>query len=56
MISYPHRGAVVVGVTEDEVHGVLIPIRLVLEQFGFRMALEVGTTADLAGARRATSG
>jgi DNA-binding GntR family transcriptional regulator len=48
VISYPHRGAVVVGVTEDEVHGVLIPIRLVLEQFGFRMALEVGTTADLA--------
>jgi DNA-binding GntR family transcriptional regulator len=46
VISYPHRGAVVVGVTEDEVHGVLIPIRLVLEQFGFRMALEVGTTAD----------
>jgi DNA-binding GntR family transcriptional regulator len=48
VISYPHRGAVVVGVTEDEVHGVLIPIRLVLEQFGFRTALEVGTTADLA--------
>ena len=29
----------------------LIPIRLVLEQFGYRMALEVGTTADLAEPR-----
>ena len=48
VISYPHRGAVVVGVTEEEVHGVLIPIRLVLEEFAFRTALEVGTTADLA--------
>ena len=48
VISYPHRGAVVVGVTEEEVHGVLIPIRLVLEEFAFKTALEVGTTADLA--------
>ena len=48
MISYPHRGAVVVGVTEDEVHSVLIPIRLVLEEFAFTMALEQATTADLA--------
>ena len=48
VISYPHRGAVVVGVTEDEVHSVLIPIRLVLEEFAFTMALEQATTADLA--------
>ena len=37
-----------VGVTEDEVHSVLIPIRLVLEEFAFTMALEQATTADLA--------
>jgi len=49
VISYPHRGVVVVGVTEDEVHSVLIPVRLVLEEFAFRMALEEATTADLAG-------
>ena len=48
VISYPHRGAVVVGVTEDEVHSVLIPIRLVLEEFAFTMALRQATTADLA--------
>ena len=44
----PHRGVVVVGVTEDEVHSVLIPIRLVLEEAAFTMALEHATTADLA--------
>jgi len=48
VISYPHRGAVVVGVTEDEVHSVLIPIRLVLEEVAFKLALEQATTEDLA--------
>lgn len=35
----PYRGTFVLGVSEDEVHGVLIPIRLTLEQYGFSRAL-----------------
>ena len=46
--SFPYRGAVVVGVSEEEVHEVLIPIRLTLERFGFGKALELLTDADFA--------
>jgi len=35
----PYRSAVVLGVSEDEVHEVLIPIRLTLERYGFPRAL-----------------
>jgi DNA-binding GntR family transcriptional regulator len=35
----PYRSAVVVGVSDDEVHSVLIPIRLILERYGFALAL-----------------
>jgi DNA-binding GntR family transcriptional regulator len=35
----PYRGAVVIGVSEEEVHHVMIPIRLVLERYGFGRAL-----------------
>ena len=40
VVSYPYRGAVVLGVSEEEVHQVLIPIRLTLERFSFTKALE----------------
>lgn len=35
----PYRSAVVLGVSDDEVHEVLIPIRLTLERYGFPLAL-----------------
>lgn len=35
----PYRSAVVLGVSEDEVHDVLIPIRLTLERYAFPRAL-----------------
>lgn len=35
----PYRGAFVLGVSEEEVHEVMIPIRLTLERFAFARAL-----------------
>lgn len=40
VVSYPYRGAVVMGVSDEEVHSVLIPIRLTLERFSFTKARE----------------
>ena len=40
VVSYPYRGAVVLGVSDDEVQHVLIPIRLTLERYCFLKALE----------------
>ena len=39
VVSYPYRGAVVLGVSEEEVHEVMIPIRLTLERYAFARAL-----------------
>ena len=47
LISYPYRGVEVLGVSPEEVNGVLIPIRLMLERFAFSKALELMTPADL---------
>jgi DNA-binding GntR family transcriptional regulator len=38
VISYPYRGAVVLGVSDEEVQRVLVPVRLVLEKFSFPKA------------------
>ena len=46
VISYPYRGAVVLGVSDEEVHEVLIPIRLTLERFSFTKAALRMTDAD----------
>jgi len=46
VVSYPYRGAVVLGVSDEEVHEVLIPIRLTLERFSFSKALGLMTEAD----------
>jgi DNA-binding GntR family transcriptional regulator len=46
--SYPYRGAVVLGVSDEEVENVLIPIRLTLERYSFLKALERMTDADFA--------
>jgi DNA-binding GntR family transcriptional regulator len=51
VVSYPYRGAVVLGVSDDEVQHVLIPIRLTLERFSFLKAIErmdEGEFAELA--------
>jgi DNA-binding GntR family transcriptional regulator len=48
VVSYPYRGAVVLGVSEEEVHQVLIPIRLTLEKFSFTKAHERMTERDFA--------
>ena len=48
VVSYPYRGAVVLGVSEEEIQEVLIPIRLTLERFSFTKALEQMDDADYA--------
>ena len=47
-MSFPYRGAVVLGVSDEEVHEVLIPIRLTLERYSFARALETMTDDDFA--------
>ena len=48
VVSYPYRGAVVLGVSEEEIQQVLIPIRLTLERFSFTKALEQMDDGDFA--------
>jgi len=48
VMSFPYRGAVVLGVSDEEVHEVLIPIRLTLERYSFARALEKMTDDDFA--------
>jgi len=48
VVSYPYRGAVVLGVSDDEVQHVLIPIRLTLERFSFLRAIERMDESDFA--------
>ena len=48
VMSFPYRGAVVLGVSDDEVQEVLIPIRLTLERYSFVHALEQMTDEDFA--------
>lgn len=46
VISYPYRGTEVLGVSQEEVEEVLVPIRLTLERFAFLRALPLLTPAD----------
>jgi DNA-binding GntR family transcriptional regulator len=46
VVSFPYRGAVVLGVSEEEIQEVLIPIRLTLERFSFTKALEQMSDLD----------
>ena len=48
VMSFPYRGAVVLGVSDEEVHEVLIPIRLTLERYSWARALEKLTDDDFA--------
>jgi DNA-binding GntR family transcriptional regulator len=45
--SYPYRGTEVVGVSQDEIEEVLVPIRLTIERFAFVRAAAVLDDADL---------
>ena len=45
---YPYKGAVVLGVSDEEVREVLVPVRLVLERFSFLKAAELMTDDDFA--------
>jgi DNA-binding GntR family transcriptional regulator len=46
--SYPYRGTEVLGVSQDEVEQVLVPIRITLERFAFSRALGRLTEDDFA--------
>src|SRR5215208_5791305 len=46
--SYPYRGAVVLGVSDEEVQEVLVPVRLVLERFSFLKAAALMTDDQFA--------
>jgi DNA-binding GntR family transcriptional regulator len=48
VMSFPYRGAVVLGVSDEEVHEVLIPVRLTLERYSFARALDKMTDDDFA--------
>lgn len=48
VMSFPYRGAVVLGVSDEEVHEVLIPLRLTLERYSWVRALEKLTDDDFA--------
>ena len=48
VMSFPYRGAVVLGVSDEEVQEVLIPIRLTLERYSFVRALPTMTEDDFA--------
>jgi len=46
VVSLPYRGAVVLGVSDEEVQEVLIPIRLTVERYSFAKALGIMTEDD----------
>ena len=48
VMSFPYRGAVVLGVSDEEVQEVLIPIRLTLERYSFVRAIARMTDEDFA--------
>ncbi|MFF0964728.1 GntR family transcriptional regulator [Streptomyces sp. NPDC003703] len=48
VISYPYRGTEVLGVSQEEIENVLVPVRLSLEKFAFRKAMPRLTDADYA--------
>jgi DNA-binding GntR family transcriptional regulator len=48
VMSFPYRGAVVLGVSDEEVHEVLIPVRLTLERYSWSHALGKLTDDDFA--------
>lgn len=48
VVSYPYRGTEVLGVSQEEIENVLVPIRIALERFAFDKAMAVATDDDVA--------
>ena len=48
VMSFPYRGAIVLGVSDEEVQEVLIPVRLTLERYSWSHALAKLTDDDFA--------
>lgn len=48
VVMYPYKGAVVLGVSNEEVQHVLVPVRLVLERYSFPKAALLMTSEDFA--------
>jgi DNA-binding GntR family transcriptional regulator len=48
VVSYPYRGAVVLGVSDEEVQQVLIPVRLTVEKYSIPKAVQQMTDEDFA--------
>lgn len=48
VVSFPYRATEVIGVSDEEIRDVLLPIRLTLEGFAFRHALPLLDDADFA--------
>ncbi len=49
VVSAPYRATEVLGIAQEEIAEVLVPIRLTLETFAFRRALPLLTSDDFAG-------
>lgn len=47
VVSYPYRGTEVLGVSQEEIENVLVPIRVALERFAFDKAMAVVTEEDV---------
>ena len=52
VVSAPYRGAVVATVSQEEIEQVLVPIRVIIERFAFRIALPLLEDADYAQLRK----
>lgn len=48
VISYPYRGTEVLGVSQEEIEHVLVPVRVALEKYAFRKAMPRLEDADYA--------
>ncbi len=48
VVSYPYRGTEVLGVSQEEIENVLVPVRISLEQYAFRKAVPLLTEERLA--------
>jgi DNA-binding GntR family transcriptional regulator len=46
VVNHPYRGTEILGIGQEEIEQVLVPIRLILEGFAFRKALPLLTEAD----------
>lgn len=52
IVTFPNRRTVVAETSEEELQGVLLPVRLVVERFAFHRALPRLTEADVAQLRK----